>query len=270
MRPAKEYDKNYLEKIVKKSKSFREVGKYIGVEGSTAKAAIIRSNIDTSHFKHNRAYEDMIGNKYNMLKILSIYRVKEKGRKSKIWAKCLCECGKEKDILAVSIKAKRTGSCGCDKSRYIKMRGKNSSLYKGYEDISGKLWGAIKARAKHRKHDLNVDIKYAWDLYLQQDKKCALSRIPISFGIANKVISYTTASLDRIDNSKGYVKGNIQWVHKSVNIMKNILPEDVFIGLCYRIGENANNPQKIKFKDLSVNYFAKHVDNLALFQRNEK
>ena len=41
-----------------------------------------------------------------------------------------------------------------------------------------------------------------------------------------------TASLDRIDSSKGYVKDNVQWVHKDINRMKWNFPQDKFVKLC--------------------------------------
>jgi hypothetical protein len=44
-----------------------------------------------------------------------------------------------------------------------------------------------------------------------------------------------TASLDRIDSSLGYVRGNVQWLHKDVNWMKNTLDQDRFIELCKAI-----------------------------------
>lgn len=40
------------------------------------------------------------------------------------------------------------------------------------------------------------------------------------------------ASLDRIDSSKGYIPGNVQWVDKRVNYMKQALPEGEFAELC--------------------------------------
>ena len=44
-----------------------------------------------------------------------------------------------------------------------------------------------------------------------------------------------TASLDRIDSNLGYVKGNVQWVHKHINVMKNIFNQDMFIFLCNQV-----------------------------------
>jgi hypothetical protein len=48
-----------------------------------------------------------------------------------------------------------------------------------------------------------------------------------------------TASLDRIDSSKGYCEDNVQWVHKDINRMKNTFDQDYFISLCKLIAENS-------------------------------
>jgi len=47
----------------------------------------------------------------------------------------------------------------------------------------------------------------------------------------------STASLDRIDSSKGYVRGNIQWVHIAINFMKHSLPEEEFIRWCCLVAQ---------------------------------
>ena len=45
--------------------------------------------------------------------------------------------------------------------------------------------------------------------------------------------NYTcTASLDRIDSSKGYILGNIQLVHRDVNRIKSDFEQDYFIKIC--------------------------------------
>lgn len=60
-----------------------------------------------------------------------------------------------------------------------------------------------------------------------------------------------TASLDRIDSSKGYVLGNIQWVHKDINKMKLDYDQDYFIDICRRIAEYNSLKDQQSENDLS-------------------
>jgi hypothetical protein len=62
---------------------------------------------------------------------------------------------------------------------------------------------------------------------------CALSGLKIE-------IKYkaTTASLDRIDSNIGYIKGNIQWVHVKINMMKNKYTQEEFIEVCKLVAKN--------------------------------
>ena len=46
------------------------------------------------------------------------------------------------------------------------------------------------------------------------------------------------ASLDRIDNTKGYEIGNIQWVHKDVNWMKHDFDQSYYIQTCKMVANN--------------------------------
>ena len=64
---------------------------------------------------------------------------------------------------------------------------------------------------------------------------CALSGMPIKLGM--------NASIDRVDSMKSYEEGNLQFVHKDVNIMKNKYDQDYFIEVCKLI---ANNHEKGK------------------------
>jgi 3-methyladenine DNA glycosylase AlkD len=48
----------------------------------------------------------------------------------------------------------------------------------------------------------------AWNQFVKQDGKCALSGYPLCLDFTNTDYSRKTASLDRIDNNKGYEKEN--------------------------------------------------------------
>ena len=66
-----------------------------------------------------------------------------------------------------------------------------------YEDIPVAWFNGKLRRAKQRDYEFTITIDYIWDIYIAQDKVCALSGVPICFK--------DSASLDRVDNSKGYV-----------------------------------------------------------------
>jgi len=168
------------------------------------------------------------GDRINNWKINKDEPVRKYGRS---YIEVICTCGsniiKEIPIQHVQSNSHR----GCEKcSRF--------HTSKGHGSLSGEYWSIVKNGANSRNLEFNITIKYAWDLFLKQDKKCALSDLDIEFEpncVHNKKIDNRrkrTASLDRIDSSKGYVEGNVQWVHKDVNLMKNRFNEDYFIKIC--------------------------------------
>jgi hypothetical protein len=146
---------------------------------------------------------------------------------------CKCSCGKETIVATKHLLKGTTISCGCN----IK-RGKNHPQWGGCGEISGNLWDTIVRHSMARGGvPITIDMKYASDLFELQNRKCALSSVPIHLHTFTK----RTASLDRIDSGQGYVPGNVQWVHKDVNRMKNVYDQDYFIETCRKIAATHPN-----------------------------
>jgi hypothetical protein len=123
---------------------------------------------------------------------------------------CKCDCGNTKTVLQTNLLKGFTVSCGClHKEKMAKI----NNRYFGR--LSGDHFSRIQRLARDRGYDLQVDMEFLWNLFLKQKEICALSNWPIHLG------SKPTASLDRIDNDLGYVAGNLWWVHKDINRMKN-------------------------------------------------
>lgn len=169
-----------------------------------------------------------IGKRYGQITILK-YLGKDKNSHS-IY-NCVCNCGKNFNVLLNSIKSGNTKTCGC-KSR---KRGKDHALYAGYEEIRAEYWSRVLRGAKDRKIPLEITIQDAWKVFLQQDRKCSLTGLPIHFPTTRKTTKYSTASLDRIDSSKGYTKDNIQWIHKKLQPMKMNMGQVEFLDWCSKI-----------------------------------
>jgi len=152
-----------------------------------------------------------------------------KGR-TRRFCKCLCECGKEVLVERFNLIRNQTKSCGCN--RYPK--GKTSRKWKSVGELHASTLGRFKWNASARHISFDLTLEQGWELYQTQKGLCALSGIPITFNSTSKVCD-GTASLDRIDSSKGYVMGNVQWVHKTVNFMKHTLSTKELLEWCKKI-----------------------------------
>lgn len=116
--------------------------------------------------------------------------------------------------------------------------------WKGLGDISGGWWSSHVTRERKQnirtRVPVEITIEYAWELFLKQNRKCALSGVELTI---SKTSRYNTASIDRIDSSKGYIEGNIQWVHKHVNFMKRTYSQEYFIEMCRKITKYNNEEE---------------------------
>lgn len=145
---------------------------------------------------------------------------------------CLCECGTEKIVNANNLVRGLTQSCG----ECRVPTGPDNVNWKGYGELGGRYFGAIKAGAKTRGFEFDITIEFVWNLFIQQGRRCALSNVELVLGTRDTEM---TASLDRIDSSKGYFESNVQWVHKDLNRMKLDYPNDYFIDMCKKVADHA-------------------------------
>lgn len=102
-------------------------------------------------------------------------------------------------------------------------------------NFSKSIWKLLKSSAKVRGWTWEFDYKYITDLLLLQRYRCHYTHMPIFIPLVNKNRHQITASVDRIDSSKRYIKGNVQWVHKDINLMKLDFSDLEFTELCQKI-----------------------------------
>lgn len=178
----------------------------------------------------------MIGKQFGKLTVTGEHSKTRNGHKR---FTCLCECGNTCNILGTHLRQGNTKSCGCDRPI-----GKTHHQWNGVGEISGDFWhnhivrSASGDKGRRNPVELSITKEYAWELFLKQNKRCALSGLELTFPRKHKDKVWS-ASLDRVDSSKGYVEGNVQWVHKDVNIMKNKFENQYFIEMCKLIAGGA-------------------------------
>lgn len=146
-----------------------------------------------------------------------IKRLERRGKRGSYKWYCKCECGYEGQVDGSALLRGKSKSCRtCYKGKYI--------IYP--------LYIRMISRARSKGFIVNISMEYLEKLLEKQNYKCALTGQDIS---PLRRITHNikpTASIDRIDSSKGYIEGNVQWVHKDINRLKGSLTSQEFINLC--------------------------------------
>jgi hypothetical protein len=102
-----------------------------------------------------------------------------------------------------------------DRIRWLKENDRTESWLLNVEE---RMFNSAQRRVKTNKLSLTItydDIKAIYPL----DNKCPI--LKTTFIIGNKTNALHSATLDRIDNTKGYEIGNIQVISSQVNVVKN-------------------------------------------------
>ncbi len=190
---------------------------------------------------HGSRFKDISNQRFGRLVAIEVTE-KQNINGGNLW-KCLCDCG---NITHVSVSALNAGtcqSCGCYRLDKITER-----LYSGGKYITGAEWKSYRYGAKIRNFEFfpNMSqleaISYVEDIYEGQNKLCKLTKLPIFFNSTvrdgNGKIINGDASIDRIDSTKGYFVGNIQIIHKDVNLMKQAYSLEYYINICNLVSQN--------------------------------
>ena len=99
-------------------------------------------------------------------------------------------------------------------------------------------YNKLKRSAEKRDYTFEVSIEYLWNLFQKQKQICAITGDYIS--------SIEEASLDRIDSSKGYIEGNVQWVTQQANLSKHIMTMEQLYEFCRKVLNHANQQPSLE------------------------
>jgi hypothetical protein len=147
-----------------------------------------------------------------------------KGNLGVFW-ECKCDCG---SIRAYSVAKLTTSnrpvrSCGCSRRKQPKGTGSLRILYKNY-----------KADASRRNYIFDIDLALFKNLTKDNCFYCGAEPSKVIQGKGN-FGSYTYNGIDRIDNTKGYIPGNVVTCCFNCNRAKSTLSYNEFIAMCKNI-----------------------------------
>jgi hypothetical protein len=165
---------------------------------------------------------------------------------------CKCKhCGIEfqKPNSEINRNAKLSRPNFCSRTCVGKNNVKNLLNVKNRYDISKHSGSRLDNYTKFRYHFRNIksrnhivtitidDLKNQWD---KQEGICPFSKIKLELSSYSKINKHPiySASLDRIDSNLGYIKENIRWVSRAINLMKNNMDDELVWELINLLKEN--------------------------------
>lgn len=206
------------------------IAERLNVSETTIYRLIKKNNLTNSKRKRKPKIQpdyNEVGQKYNNLTILN-FQYNDILKMWEVNTQCDCKRVTKTTLRSLKLGIKKTcGNRNCLLHNKLKINN-GRTTFTGHKDIFGSIWSRWEYGAKKRNLSFEITIQEAWDIFENQNKKCALTGIPIMFSEKygdNK----QTASPDRINNNLGYTKNNFQWVHKDINIMKGKLTEEMLI-----------------------------------------
>ena len=173
-------------------------------------------------------YDEFIhkGDEFGFLKVIS-----DKVGKNNV-VTCRCKCGNEIGCRASYLLDGRSVACrGC-------RVGSLSSNWRGIGKVPSMFLIKLRNQAEERNIPFRLTLEELSDLFEKQGGKCALTGWPLVFeSLSAGTKTKRTASLDRVDYSKPYEIGNVQWVYSHINSMKNSHSIERFVELCRAVVE---------------------------------
>lgn len=115
-----------------------------------------------------------------------------------------------------------------DQKHYKILFEEHHTWYQIVMSLSENLSGS-KKRAKQFDWKCDLSLSFLATLWMYQKGRCALTGQPMDYASGSQVNKnpYRT-SIDRIDNSKGYVRGNVRLLTHWANNAKSTWGDDIF------------------------------------------
>lgn len=125
------------------------------------------------------------------------------------------------------------GKCFCSSKCQSNFRQKEK--YTDYKKKIYEMYAGAKSRSKRDNRDFDITLGFLEELWDQTNGHCYLSGRKFVWGPGPDRISKDAPTIDRIDSSKGYTKGNIRLITYQLNIAINKYGLDSFMELAKEV-----------------------------------
>jgi hypothetical protein len=163
---------------------------------------------------------DLIGKKFGRLTVIKNVERPEKYKNTEAYWKCACDCGKVIIVSTSSLRSGNTKSCGCLRAELLGAMAKRVNRIGVGESAFNRIYYDYKRTAKRRNIEFDISEDYFKYLVQQNCYYCGIEPFR-TISMKSKNGDFICNGIDRIDNSSGYIKGNVVSCCKNCNQSKN-------------------------------------------------
>lgn len=185
--------------------------------------------------KHGHTFEDLVGQRFDKLVVVKLVGRRLYGNRKNgtaLW-ECLCDCGNVKNITASALKNKKARSCSC----YIRAYRSDNMRKKFPEDQSAKTQIFLSYEIGAKRRGLGFNLSKNDVIGLTQENCSYCNKKPSNIKKTRRGI-FKYNGIDRVDNTIGYVVGNVVTCCKTCNKAKLEMSHIDFLKWIKKVYEN--------------------------------
>lgn len=168
-----------------------------------------------------------IGDKFGLLTVIE----KRNSHKKSFDYICKCDCGNIKTVKGWQLLKNKLHSCGCYLKTFRKLDGTQAAI--------NSLYSSYKRNAQKRNLEFSIPIENFIEVTSDSCYYCGAEpstiRRPTHYDNREQERWYIYNGIDRLDNSKGYVKGNCVPCCSTCNFAKRTMSKEAFLSWIKRV-----------------------------------
>lgn len=172
------------------------------------------------HGKKGTQHRDLTGQKFSRLTAIKQVPAPESVKNKEPYYLCQCECGKKTIVRSASLRQGNTRSCGCLQVEHCK-----GFRMPAIEAARSLIYSRYKTQANERGYDFQIGMELFISLI---EGNCWYCGSPPS-NKTKRSPEYRYSGIDRVDNEKQYVFGNVVTCCRACNVSKSVYSAEDFI-----------------------------------------
>lgn len=163
---------------------------------------------------------DLIGERFGKLIVIKNVKRPQNLKNTEAYWECQCDCGNIVIVSARSLRSGNTKSCGCLRSELLSKMAKRVNRIEFGKSAFNRIYYDYKRTAGRRNISFDLSMEDFRKLVEQNCHYCGIEPIR-TIKMLSQNGDFVCNGIDRVDNSKGYIKGNVVSCCKECNQSKN-------------------------------------------------